>query len=179
MRFSVHAVVSALPNQPRQRTASKRACAASPRPLMGGVRRHTGVTMYKGCSLCRNVQYEIAGELGEFGYCHCTSCRKASGSAHAANAPIERAQFRLVSGAGTLREFESSPGKFKAFCSQCDSLIYAYLAASVLSRADNFTKSFQFGEDQLGSCNSGGRISDVGSSRSRSARFGGAGRPRR
>jgi hypothetical protein len=86
--------------------------------------------MYKGSCLCRNVQYEIAGELGEFGYCHCTSCRKASGSAHAANAPIERAQFSLVSGADTLREFESSPGKFRAFCSRCGSPIYAYLVAS-------------------------------------------------
>jgi hypothetical protein len=74
------------------------------------------------------VRYEIAGELGEFGYCHCTSCRKASGSAHAANAPARRADFRLVSGADTLREFESSPGKLRAFCTRCGSPIYAVLA---------------------------------------------------
>jgi hypothetical protein len=86
--------------------------------------------MYKGSCLCGSVQYEIAGELGEFGYCHCTSCRKASGSAHAANAPVDRAQFRLVSGDDTLREFESSPGKVRVFCSRCGSPIYAYLAAS-------------------------------------------------
>jgi hypothetical protein len=86
--------------------------------------------MYEGSCLCRNVQYEIDGELGEFGYCHCTSCRKASGSAHAANAPVARAQFRLVSGADSLREFESSPGKLRAFCSRCGSPIYAYLTTS-------------------------------------------------
>jgi hypothetical protein len=86
--------------------------------------------MHKGSCLCRNVRYEIAGKIGEFGYCHCTSCRKASGSAHAANAPVERSQFSLVSGADTLREFESSPGKLRAFCSRCGSPIYAYLAAS-------------------------------------------------
>ena len=86
--------------------------------------------MHTGSCLCRNVTYEITGELGEFGYCHCTSCRKASGSGHAANAPIERSQFRLLSGADTLREFESSPGKFRAFCSRCGSPIYAYLAVS-------------------------------------------------
>jgi hypothetical protein len=89
-----------------------------------------GGTVYKGSCLCRNVQYEVAGEIGEFGYCHCTSCRKASGSAHAANGPVERAQFRLVSGGDTLREFESSPGKVRAFCSRCGSPIYAYLTAS-------------------------------------------------
>jgi hypothetical protein len=75
------------------------------------------------------VRYEIDGELGDFGYCHCTSCRKASGSAHSANAPVERARFRLVSGADTLREFESSPGKFRVFCSRCGSPIYAYVTA--------------------------------------------------
>jgi hypothetical protein len=86
--------------------------------------------MHKGSCLCGNVRYELTAELGDFGYCHCISCRKASGSAHAANAPISRAHFRLLGGADTLREFESSPGKFRAFCSNCGSPIYAYLAAT-------------------------------------------------
>jgi hypothetical protein len=66
--------------------------------------------VHKGSCLCGRIQYEIDGELGDFGYCHCRSCRKASGSAHAANAPADRATFRLVGGADTLREYESSPG---------------------------------------------------------------------
>ncbi len=86
--------------------------------------------MHYGSCLCGNVRYELSGELGEFGYCHCKSCRKASGSAHAANAPVERAEFQLLSGADTLREFESSPGKLRAFCSRCGSPIYAYLTSS-------------------------------------------------
>jgi len=84
--------------------------------------------MYEGSCLCRNVQYRITGDIGDFGYCHCTSCRKASGSAHAANAPVERAQFQLLSGADTLREFVSSPGKVRTFCSRFGSPIYAWLA---------------------------------------------------
>jgi hypothetical protein len=83
--------------------------------------------MYKGSCLCRNVRYEIAGEIGAFGYCHCTSCRKASGTAHAANAPVQRIDFRLMSGADWLREFESSPGKVRVFCGRCGSPVYAYL----------------------------------------------------
>jgi hypothetical protein len=86
--------------------------------------------MYAGSCLCQSVRYEIAGELGEFGYCHCGSCRKASGSAFAANAPIARSAFRLVSGDDTIRAYESSPGKFRVFCSRCGSPLYAYLAAS-------------------------------------------------
>jgi hypothetical protein len=86
--------------------------------------------MYQGSCLCSGIAYEIDSELGDFGYCHCKSCRKASGSAHAANAPVERAAFHLTRGAELLREFESSPGKFRTFCSRCGSPLYAYLAAS-------------------------------------------------
>lgn len=80
--------------------------------------------------MCGAIRYEIEGELGDFGYCHCKSCRKASGSAHAANAPIDRARFRLVSGGETLKEYESSPGKIRTFCSNCGSPLYAFLRES-------------------------------------------------
>jgi len=86
--------------------------------------------MYEGSCLCRSVRYQITGEIGDFGYCHCTSCRKASGTAHAANAPVQRSDFRLIGGAEELREFESSPGKLRVFCGRCGSPIYAYLRAS-------------------------------------------------
>ena len=83
--------------------------------------------MYEGSCLCRQIRYEVHAELSEFGYCHCTSCRKSSGSAHAANAGIERSDFALSDPSGLLREYESSPGKFRAFCSNCGSPLYAYL----------------------------------------------------
>jgi len=83
--------------------------------------------MYKGSCLCGSIQYEVKGELSDFGYCHCTSCRKASGSAHGANAGLTRDQFRLVDNCNHIKEYESSPGKFRAFCSNCGSPIYAYL----------------------------------------------------
>lgn len=84
--------------------------------------------MYEGSCLCRTIRYELASEPGDFGYCHCRMCRKASGSAHAANAPVDRANFHFVQGAEALREYESSPGKFRSFCSNCGSPIFAYLA---------------------------------------------------
>jgi hypothetical protein len=86
--------------------------------------------IHRGSCLCGNVRYELNAELGEFGFCHCRSCRKASGTAHAANAPIDRSDFHLLGGEDTLREYESSPGKFRAFCSRCGSPIFAYLAVS-------------------------------------------------
>ena len=88
------------------------------------------MVMHRGSCLCGNIRYELDAELGEFGYCHCRTCQKASGSAHAANAPIDRADFRLTSGADSLKEFESSTGKIRSFCSRCGSPIYAYLIAT-------------------------------------------------
>ena len=86
--------------------------------------------MHKGSCLCGSIRYELSQELGDFGHCHCKSCRKASGTAYATNAPVDRAHFHLVGDGGTMREYESSPGKFRAFCSRCGSPIYAYVAAT-------------------------------------------------
>lgn len=83
--------------------------------------------MYLGSCLCGGIGYAIDGELGDFGYCHCRSCRKASGSAFGANASADRASFRLLHGGELLREFQSSPGKVRAFCGNCGSPLYAYL----------------------------------------------------
>jgi len=84
--------------------------------------------MYEGSCLCGNIKYQIASDISDFGYCHCTSCRKASGSAHGANAGIQRKDLSLSDSSRSLREYESSPGKFRVFCSNCGSPIYAYLA---------------------------------------------------
>ena len=86
--------------------------------------------MYEGSCLCGQVRYRIDSELSEYGYCHCRSCRKASGTAYAANAGVDRRHFTLFDPAGLLREYESSPGKFRAFCGNCGSPLFAYLAKS-------------------------------------------------
>lgn len=86
--------------------------------------------MYAGSCLCGAIRYTIDAELSDFGYCHCTSCRKASGSAHGANAGVERAALQIDDPHSRLREYESSPGKKRVFCSQCGSPIYAYLSAT-------------------------------------------------
>jgi len=77
--------------------------------------------MYTGSCLCGSIRYEADCELENFSYCHCRSCRKASGSAFAANASVPREKLRFTDGMETLREYESSPGKFRAFCGKCAS----------------------------------------------------------
>ena len=86
--------------------------------------------MYEGSCLCGSIRYSIASELSDFGYCHCTSCRKASGTAFAANAGLDRGALALEDPNSCLKEYESSPGKLRAFCSACGSPIFAYLTAT-------------------------------------------------
>ena len=86
--------------------------------------------MHKGSCLCNSIRYQIDGELSEFGYCHCQSCRKASGSAYGANIGVNRQDFLLRDPDGFLREYESSPGKLRAFCGNCGSPLYAYLRST-------------------------------------------------
>jgi hypothetical protein len=81
--------------------------------------------MFDGGCLCGGIRFRINGKLGPAGYCHCKQCQRASGSAFAANAPVRTPYFGLLSGAELLREYESSPGKFRAFCSRCGSPIYS------------------------------------------------------
>ena len=83
-----------------------------------------------GRCLCGAVRFEIRGDLGPFAYCHCTSCRRASGSAFAANSPVRVEQVSWPAGRDSIGEFESSPGKFRAFCRGCGSPIYARRVAA-------------------------------------------------
>ena len=82
-----------------------------------------------GRCLCGAVRFAIRGQLGPVIYCHCSQCRRASGSAFAANAPVRARYLEFESGRDVLREYESSPGKFRAFCSRCGSPIYSRLAS--------------------------------------------------
>ena len=75
--------------------------------------------------LCGGVRIEISGKVGPVVYCHCSRCRKASGTAFGANADVRRRYWTLTSGEDLLREFESSPGVFRAFCGRCGSPIYS------------------------------------------------------
>lgn len=80
--------------------------------------------MITGSCLCGGVTYEISGKVGEIVHCHCQTCRKAHGAAFSSVAAVADADFKL-SGAQALRRYESSPGKWRYFCSNCGSQIYA------------------------------------------------------
>jgi len=81
--------------------------------------------LLEGGCLCGGVRFRVTGKLGPAGYCHCKQCQRASGSAFAANAPVRTSYFALTAGADLVTEYESSPGKFRAFCRTCGSPVYS------------------------------------------------------
>ncbi|EGQ9976286.1 GFA family protein [Vibrio vulnificus] len=75
-----------------------------------------------GC-LCGQIKYRIDGDIGDVVHCHCKTCQKAHSAAFSSVAAVADSNFNLVS--GTLKNYESSKGKFRYFCGDCGSQIYA------------------------------------------------------
>lgn len=80
-------------------------------------------TKVKGSCLCSSVSYEITGNIGLFQYCHCSRCRKFTGSAHAANLFVKPDQFLWLKGENLLGNYAPEESKHftTAFCKQCGS----------------------------------------------------------
>ena len=70
---------------------------------------------FGGCR-CGAVRYEVRGEPMVVGLCHCTDCRKETGSAFLAYADWPREQFTV---AGAFLTFEG-----RSFCSGCGSRLF-------------------------------------------------------
>ena len=112
--------------------------------------------MLTGGCLCGAVRFEIDGALGPITCCHCSLCRRASGSAFVAAASVDAGYFRVVKGQDALGEYESSPQNRRAFCTRCGSQLFgrhdaypvgygmsaeSFSAAAVKSGAAGFSSS--------------------------------------
>lgn len=81
------------------------------------------LTALTGSCLCGKVRYEITGDTRIFQYCHCSRCRKFTGSAHAANLLIAPEQLHWLAGEQYLGRYEPADSKHfaTAFCRHCGS----------------------------------------------------------
>jgi hypothetical protein len=85
--------------------------------------------MLNGRCLCGKVRYEVDGTLGPVVMCHCSMCRRASGSAFATNASVDAAAFRIVAGRKSVTIYESSKDGARAFCRKCGSPVFGAVAS--------------------------------------------------
>jgi len=81
--------------------------------------------MIEGSCQCGGVRYQYAGDFGAITVCHCRDCRKAQGTAGVVAAPVSADLLQWKQGRELIREYESSPGKVRAFCGQCGTPLYS------------------------------------------------------
>lgn len=79
---------------------------------------------FTGSCLCGSVQYEITGEFQRFSNCHCSRCRKVSGSGHGSNILIKPLTgITWLRGQSLLARYKVPDADrfFNCFCSKCGS----------------------------------------------------------
>ena len=79
-------------------------------------------TFAGGC-LCGSVRYEITGSVRTFLHCHCSRCRKSTGTGHASNLIIKPEAAKWLSGEDKLASYKvPDADRFRTvFCSACGS----------------------------------------------------------
>jgi len=78
-----------------------------------------------GRCLCGAVHFEVNDNFRYSGYCHCSDCRRFSGSASSAMAGIPHEEFKILQGAEAIKRYVKSENTVLAFCQQCGSSLYA------------------------------------------------------
>ena len=76
-----------------------------------------------GC-LCGGVRFEVEPPFIRANHCHCSRCRKHSGTAVCTQARVLRQQFNLTRGESLIRVYGKGEGAVKAFCAECGSSLF-------------------------------------------------------
>lgn len=81
-------------------------------------------SQHAGSCLCGAVRYSIAGSFDRFYLCHCSYCRKDTGSAHAANLFSATAKLTWLSGQGSITTYKVTGTRHaRSFCATCGSAV--------------------------------------------------------
>ena len=84
------------------------------------------MTTITGSCLCAGVTFEVDLPFLRAGHCHCTWCRKHSGTFGCTQGRVLRNQFRLTTGADLVECYRpgNGDGASKAFCKTCGSSLF-------------------------------------------------------
>ncbi|MDH4049100.1 MAG: GFA family protein [Gammaproteobacteria bacterium] len=120
-----------------------------------------------GACLCGSVRYEISGDVQSFFHCHCSRCRKATGTGHASNVILKPDSAAFTQGESLISSYPVPGAKrFRTvFCSNCGSplpriapdLSIAVVPAGTLDDASDLqvTDRIFWGSRSAWSCDSG------------------------
>lgn len=81
------------------------------------------MTSIRGSCLCGGVAFEINGKIGPIGQCHCSKCRKVSGTDGNAVFYAGAQSFQWLRGEDLIKQFmvPNGNGWSTSFCSTCGS----------------------------------------------------------
>lgn len=82
------------------------------------------IKLQGGC-LCGAVRYEVTGKPQRFYHCHCSRCRKSSGTGHATNLLLTDAQLVFTQGESRVRRYKIPEAErfTRQFCAECGSAV--------------------------------------------------------
>jgi hypothetical protein len=93
-----------------------------------GVGRGNNMTMLKGSCLCGTVGYEVEDDFAAAFYCHCSRCRRATGSAFKPMASIKTGKLLLTKGHDSLLIYGQVSETHDVHCRRCGSFLYSVIA---------------------------------------------------
>jgi len=79
-----------------------------------------------GHCLCNAVRFTISAALGPAAYCHCTDCRRVTGSAFNISVPVAAAGFEIAAGQPKAYTMTADSGTelTRHFCGDCGAPVY-------------------------------------------------------
>jgi hypothetical protein len=83
-------------------------------------------TVITGGCLCGSVRFAYRGTVGAAAYCHCSDCRKCTGSAFSVSVAMEVEHFETIRGSpkGFTKKGDSGNELTRHFCPECGSPLF-------------------------------------------------------
>lgn len=79
---------------------------------------------HSGSCLCGEVRFAVCGSFDRFYLCHCSHCRKDTGSAHAANLFSATAELQWLAGERSVQSYGLAGTRHRrCFCRVCGSAL--------------------------------------------------------
>lgn len=75
--------------------------------------------MVSGSCICNQIAFEIEGDNFDVVQCHCSKCRKVTGSTVDAMIVVPKETFTWVQGTDLISAYKSENGRTRSFCSNC------------------------------------------------------------
>ncbi len=82
-------------------------------------------TILTGGCTCGAVRFEMTLPLGLALYCHCTRCRRRTGTAASVQVRVHGDRLRVTEGERLVRAFAPERGFEKLFCGECGSSLFS------------------------------------------------------